>query len=78
MRKNEPKHRDPGVQAAIDAADGVGNLAKLLGIKSPSVSGWSRVPADRVIEIERGLRGKVTREQMRPDLYPAEEKEFAA
>jgi TorA maturation chaperone TorD len=59
--------RDDGLALAIRVAGGVGALARGLGISQPSVSGWARVPADRVLAIE-ALTG-VTREQLRPDLY---------
>lgn len=59
--------RDEGLARAIEAAGGVGALARGLGISQPSVSAWSRVPADRVIAVER-VTG-VRREALRPDLY---------
>jgi TorA maturation chaperone TorD len=59
---------DSGLQNAIDAAGGVGALARGLGIAQPSVSGWTRVPSDRVLAIE-ALTG-VSRSMLRPDLYP--------
>lgn len=60
--------RDAGLEAAIQAAGGVGTLARGLGISQPAVSSWSRVPAERVIAVE-ALTG-VTRATLRPDLYP--------
>lgn len=59
--------RDPGLNQAIEAAGGVGQLARKLGIAQPSVSNWSKVPAERVIAVE-ALTG-VSRVQLRPDLY---------
>lgn len=59
--------RDSGLQKAIDAAGGVAALARGLGIAQPSVSGWSRIPAERVASIE--ALTKVPREELRPDLY---------
>ena len=59
--------RDEGLQMAIVAAGGVGALARGLGIRQPSVSSWTRVPADRVLAIE-AVTG-VSRETLRPDLY---------
>jgi DNA-binding transcriptional regulator YdaS (Cro superfamily) len=35
-------------------------------------------PPLRVLEIERATEGKVTRHQLRPDMYPAEQNEAAA
>src|SRR3954452_6082543 len=59
--------RDPGLDQAITAAGGVGALARKIGIAQPSVSNWSRVPAERVLMIE-AVTG-VSRELLRPDLY---------
>src|SRR5262245_48473208 len=60
--------RDSGLQQAIEAAGGVGALARLLGIAQPSVSNWQRVPAERVLSVE-ALTG-VPRDVLRADLYP--------
>ena len=59
--------RDEGLQLAIEAAGGVGALARGLGIRQPSVSSWAKVPSDRVLAIET-LTG-VDRDKLRPDLY---------
>jgi len=61
--------RDQGLDQAIRAAGGVGALARKLGISQPSVSNWSRVPAERVISVE-GVTG-IDRAVLRPDLYDA-------
>lgn len=63
--------RDAGLEAAIQAAGGVGTLARGLGISQPAVSAWSRVPAERVLAVE-ALTG-VARAQLRPDLYPGDD-----
>lgn len=63
--------REEGLQKAIDAAGGIGALARGLGIKQPSVSSWAKVPSDRVLAIE-ALTG-VSREDLRPDLYAAQQ-----
>ena len=59
--------RDLGLEEAIRVAGGVGALAKKLGISQPSVSNWSRVPADRVLSVEAATG--VNRVTLRPDLY---------
>jgi TorA maturation chaperone TorD len=59
--------RDAGLERAIDAAGGVAELARKIGIAQPSVSNWNRVPAQRVIAVE-GVTG-VSRKILRPDLY---------
>jgi TorA maturation chaperone TorD len=62
--------RDAGLEEAIRVAGGVGALAQKIGISQPSVSNWSRVPADRVISVE-AVTG-VARTVLRPDLYGAQ------
>jgi len=59
--------RDLGLEEAIRVAGGVGALAKKLGISQPSVSNWSRVPAERVLSVEEATG--VSRVPLRPDLY---------
>jgi TorA maturation chaperone TorD len=59
--------RDKGLDEAIRAAGGVGALARQIGISQPSVSNWSRVPAERVLSVETAT--DVDRAILRPDLY---------
>lgn len=59
--------RDEGLDRAIGAAGGVAELARKIGISQPSVSNWSRVPAQRVIAVESATG--VPRRELRPDLY---------
>jgi TorA maturation chaperone TorD len=59
--------RDAGLERAIDAAGGIAQLARKIGVAQPSVSNWNRVPAQRVIAVE-GATG-VSRNVLRPDLY---------
>lgn len=59
--------RDPGLNRAIEAAGGVVQLARKMGITQPSISNWNRVPAERVIAVEAATG--VSREQLRPDLH---------
>lgn len=59
--------RDTGLNEAIAAAGGISGLARQLGIAQPSVSNWTRVPAERVVAVE-ALTG-VRRAVLRPDLY---------
>ncbi len=58
---------EKGLQEAIRAVGGVTELARQLGISQPSVSNWSRVPAERVLSVE-ALSG-IHRAILRPDLY---------
>ena len=59
--------RDPGLDLAIRAAGGVTALARELGLAQPSVSNWSRIPAERVAAVE-AITG-IDRAELRPDLY---------
>ena len=58
---------DAGLSHAIDAAGGVAQLARKIGIAQSSVSNWNRVPAQRVLAVEAATG--VSRKQLRPDLY---------
>ena len=59
--------RDHGLQEAIRAAGGIGELARRLGISQPSVSNWDRIPAERVPAVEQATG--VARALLRPDLF---------
>ena len=44
-------------------------VARMLGIKPPSVIGWAgRIPSERCPDIERGTEGKAMCEELRPDV----------
>jgi DNA-binding transcriptional regulator YdaS (Cro superfamily) len=64
------------VIAVIDkAANHLGSLtalAKAMGVTRNTFYQWQRVPAERVLQIEK-LTG-ISRHEMRPDLYPQEDK----
>jgi TorA maturation chaperone TorD len=62
--------RDPGLSEAIRAVGGVSELARQIGISQPSVSNWTRVPAERVVIVE-AVTG-IDRAILRPDLYGGE------
>ncbi|MBI4367334.1 MAG: molecular chaperone TorD family protein [Deltaproteobacteria bacterium] len=59
--------RNPGLNEAIRAVGSVSELARQLGISQPSVSNWTKVPAERVMSIET-LTG-INRVVLRPDLF---------
>jgi TorA maturation chaperone TorD len=65
--------RDHGLQEAIRAAGGIGELARRLGISQPSVSNWDRVPAERVLSVEQATG--IARARLRPDLFTGEGRE---
>lgn len=53
----------------ISTLGGPTAVARMLGIKPPSVIGWNgRVPQDRCPDIERATQGRVPVEQQRPDV----------
>lgn len=61
------------VQKAINAVDGVAELAKLCNVRYQAVQKWrasGRLPVERVLEVER-ITG-VSRHELRPDIYPLE------
>lgn len=62
--------RDPGLNAAAEAAGGIVALSIGLGRSRGAASQWRRVPAELVIKAEV-LTG-VSRSVIRPDLYPLE------
>lgn len=55
------------VEKAIDAAGSAVKLGRALGITSQAIGQWKKIPAERVVEIER-VTG-VPRQELRPDLY---------
>lgn len=59
--------RDIGLDEAIRAVGGVSELARRLGISQPSVSNWTRIPAERVLSVESITN--IPRTVLRPDLY---------
>lgn len=53
----------------ITSLGGPTAVARMLGIKAPSVLGWNgRPPPDRCPALERATAGKVTCEELRPDV----------
>jgi TorA maturation chaperone TorD len=68
--------RDAGLERAIKAAGGVASLARAIGIAQPSVSAWSRIPAERVLAVEASTR--VERSVLRPDLYGSTEAQVSS
>lgn len=58
------------IREIASKAGGVVALSKALGLSRAAVSQWTRVPIERVIEVER-LTG-VPREVLRPDVYATE------
>ena len=59
--------RDNALKEAIDAAGGVGALAKEIAVSRQAISQWERVPGNRVLAVEKATG--VSRYRLRPDLY---------
>jgi DNA-binding transcriptional regulator YdaS (Cro superfamily) len=58
------------IREIAKAAGGVIALSQKLGLSRAAVSGWKKVPAERVLAVEK-ITG-IPREQIRPDLYGQE------
>ncbi len=63
--------------SAVALVGGQAQLARLLGVSQPHVWHWLhkavRVPGEYVIAIEKATGGKISRHELRPDLYPPSE-----
>jgi DNA-binding transcriptional regulator YdaS (Cro superfamily) len=64
-------NRTKALKRAIAIAGNSAVLAKRIGITPQALSQWEVVPPLRVIAVERATG--VSRSELRPDLYPADE-----
>ncbi|MCJ2080725.1 Cro/CI family transcriptional regulator [Methylobacterium sp. J-090] len=55
------------LRQAIEVSGGATKLARALGITHQAVLKWRRLPAERVLDVERLSR--VSRHDLRPDIY---------
>lgn len=55
------------IRELAERAGGIKSFARQLGVKHQSLYSWHKVPAERVLEIER-ITG-VSRHVLRPDIY---------
>jgi DNA-binding transcriptional regulator YdaS (Cro superfamily) len=64
------------LEKALDIVGGQSALGRVLGTHQQNIWYWlhrtGRVPAEYVIPIEHATDGKVTRHELRPDIYPPE------
>jgi DNA-binding transcriptional regulator YdaS (Cro superfamily) len=75
--------RMSALQKACEAVGGQARLAELIGVSAQAVNQWVSgarpLPAERVIPIERATvdeetgKPRVTRHELRPDIYPVEQ-----
>ncbi len=63
--------RDSALERAITEAGGTAALARSINVTPQAISQWDRVPAERALAVEQATGGKVTRHELRPDLYPS-------
>lgn len=66
---------EKAIEKAVRVAGSQSALARAIGVTPQAVQSWcvsGNVPAVRVLDIERIVEGKVTRHELRPDLYPSE------
>lgn len=66
---------EKAIERAARVAGSQSALARAIGVTPQAVQGWcasGKIPAVRVLDIERATEGKVTRHELRPDLYPSE------
>lgn len=64
------------IELAAAKVGGITKLARELNVKHQTFYSWKRVPAERVLDMER-ITG-VPRHELRPDLYPAPDAETVA
>ena len=48
------------------------DLARAAGVTKQAVSQWTNIPAERVLAIESATDYRVSRHDLRPDIYPRE------
>lgn len=59
----------------LDRVGSLSQLARDLSITPQAIDGWKRrgkVPAERVLDVERVTGGLITRYELRPDIYVEE------
>ena len=79
--RGEPGYQNPNrgrsphqaFEQALLIVGGSAEMARRLGVVPSAVQKWAqlgRIPAKRVLAIERATEARVTRYELRPDLYP--------
>ncbi|MBY6209062.1 MULTISPECIES: transcriptional regulator [Halomonas] len=57
------------MQEAIRFAGGAAALSREIGISSQAISQWNVVPAARVMAVVKAAGGKISVNQLRPDIF---------
>lgn len=69
------------LEKAVDLAGGQSALGRLIGKDQRTIWAWinttQKVPAEDVLKIEEALEGKISRYELRPDVYPQEKPALA-
>lgn len=63
---------ESALKKAISLCGGQAAVAEAFSIKRQAVHKWRKCPASHAIPLEIATGKKVTRQQLRPDLYPKE------
>lgn len=65
------------LEKAVELLGSQAELARKIGKKQAHIWNWlhrdRKVPADMAMRIEEATAGKVTRHELRPDLYPEQQ-----
>ena len=72
MEMGAPAVEASPLDRAIECLDGVTALAIALGVRQSVVSNWrarGQVPPERVLAVEAVTGGRVTRHDLRPDIF---------
>jgi DNA-binding transcriptional regulator YdaS (Cro superfamily) len=64
-----PMNESTPLQNAIKAAGSVAKFAKKIGVSRQVIYLWDKIPAERVVDVEKATG--IPREMLRPDLYRA-------
>jgi DNA-binding transcriptional regulator YdaS (Cro superfamily) len=69
---------EEALKKAVEACGSEAELARRIGLTAQAINQWTVAPVRRVLEIEKATDGQVSRQQLCPDMYPAEQTERAA
>tara|TARA_R110000765_G_C18753658_1_gene588205 strand:+ start:589 stop:786 length:198 start_codon:yes stop_codon:yes gene_type:complete len=61
------------IKKAVKAAGNMSKLARACGVTPQAVRKWvvrGQIPAEQVLNVEKATEMRVTRYELRPDIYP--------